>query len=314
MSDAHAYNILFRPDGQPVFIDFGSLRIGKGSFGIRRSWHREFSNFFLLPLGLNKLFHRAIGRSGVAGGSPLRLPLVGFHALYEIARLLRRPNLYWKGVETLFGGGYIAPLRTNWTNYAASAEGWKGTFVRGVLPELTDADTVLDMAGNKGVLSLCAAQLGKRTLLADIDEASLDQARATAWRDAIPFSVALLDMCQPTPPGGLGLLRPGCYERFRSDLVMALAVSHHLAFRRKVPFHTFAEIVSRFARRYIITEFVGLGDEHVVKWLKKGRQPLRGYSEEQFERAFADAGWKVVRREVRSDGHRVLYLFEHPAD
>ena len=152
-------------------------------------------------MGLNKLFHRAIGRSSVAGGSPLRLPLVGIHALYEIARLLRRPNLYWKGVETLFGGGYIAPLRTNWTNYSASAEGWKGTFVRGVLPELTDADTVLDMAGNKGVLSLCAAQLGKRTLLADINEASLDQARATAWQDAIPFSVALLDMCQPTRAG-----------------------------------------------------------------------------------------------------------------
>lgn len=313
LGDAHAYNILFKPDGQPVFIDFGSLRIGKGGFGIRRSWHREFSELFLLPLLLNKLFRRAVGTSAVAGGSPMRSPLLAFHTLYEIARLLRKPGLYWRGVERLLCGRYVAPQRTNWTSYAATGEGWKGEFIRTLLPTLPGVHSVLDLAGNKGTYALHAARLGKRTLLADIDEASLDQARATARRDGIPLQVAHLDLCNPTAARGLGLLRPGCYERFRSDVVLALAVSHHLAFRRQVPFHTFAEIISRFATRYIITEFVGLGDEHVVKWLKKGRQPPRGYSDEQFAQAFADAGWRVAKRDARPDGHRVLYLFERHA-
>ena len=325
LADAHAFNILFTPQGRPVFIDFGSLRVARRRFAVSRSWHRELRRDFLLPLLLQKLGCRQLA-SAVACEpatsfvkqhyrfSPLLLPTVAFDALYELARLFRRPGLYLRGVEVALCGKRLAPDQTSWTNYAATGEGWKGDFVRSLLEQITDASSVLDLAGNKGTYALFAAKLGKRTLLADIDAASLDQARATAQRDGIPLLVALTDLCYPTPPRGLGLLRPSPYERFQSDLVMALAVSHHLAFRRKVPFHTFAEIISRFARRYILTEFVGLGDEHVIKWLNKGRQPPSGYSDDQFTQAFADAGWRVVKRSVRPDGHRSLYLFERRSD
>ena len=322
LSDAHAFNILFKSDGLPVFIDFGSLRVSGARFGVKRSWHRELRRDFLLPLLLHKLLCHRLAETVTAEPangmvkkyyrrSPLALPLLWFDAIYEIARALGRPEMYLCRLESSLCCKTSAPEQTNWTSYAATGEGWKGDFIRNLLPDLPDAHSVLDLAGNKGTYALYAARLGKNTLLADIDEASLDQARATARRDGIPLQVARLDVCNPTAPRGLGLLRPGCYERFRSDLVMALAVSHHLAFRMQVPFHTFAGIITRFATRYIITEFVGLGDEHVIKWLKKGRQPPRGYSDEQFVHAFTDVGWRVVKRDARPDGHRVLYLFEH---
>jgi hypothetical protein len=168
----------------------------------------------------------------------------------------------------------------------------------------------LDLAGNKGAHIRHAARRGRLALLADIDEFSIDCARAIARGESVPMFAARLDLCHPTPPEGLGSFRGGSYERFRSDLVMALAVSHHLAFRLHLPFYTFAAILDRYAAKYILTEFVSLEDVHVRKWLDKGRTPPRGYSETEFTAAFEGLGWRVVKRWPDLEGRRVLFLFE----
>jgi hypothetical protein len=77
-----------------------------------------------------------------------------------------------------------------------------------------------------------------------------------------------------------------------------------------VPFYTFASVVERYARKYILTEYVGLEDVHVRKWLEKGRTPPRGYSEPEFATAFGNLGWRVAKRWPDHEGRRVLFLFE----
>ena len=179
-----------------------------------------------------------------------------------------------------------------------------------IVDQLADARSVLDVAGNKGAHIRHAARHGRLALLADIDEFSIDCARAIARGESVPMFAARLDLCHPTPPEGLGSFRAGSYERFRSDLVLALAVSHHLAFRLGLPFYTFAAILDRYAAKYILTEYVDLEDVHVGKWLDKGRTPPRGYSEPEFAAAFESLGWRAVKRWPDLDGKRVVFFFE----
>ena len=104
----------------------------------------------------------------------------------------------------------------------------------------------------------------------------------------------------------------GSYERLRSDLVIALAVSHHLARHSRMPFRTFATILDRYSRRCVLAEYVDVADIHVRKWVGKRGFPPRGYNEREFVAAFTALGYSVVRRWSDSTGARSIFLFEKP--
>jgi hypothetical protein len=321
LEDAHANNIVFDPDGRARFVDFGSLKLSRKKFAISRGWHREFKQRFLLPLALNKVGLRALAalarrepRDGFLRRyhhlTPLQAVMIAFDLIYFAAKAAGSERFYFQRIQSLLCRRPVAEEKTNWTDYESGQENLKSRVVPELLDQLADARSVLDLAGNKGAHIRHAARHGRLALLADIDEFSIDCARAIAREERVPMFAARLDLCHPTPPEGLGMFRGGSYERFRSDLVMALAVSHHLAFRLHVPFYTFAAILDRYAEKYILTEFVSLEDVHVRKWLDKGRTPPRGYSESEFAAAFEGIGWRTMKRWADAEGHRVLFLFE----
>ena len=321
LEDAHPSNLVFDADGRVRFVDFGSLKLKKRKFAIGRSWHREFKQRFLLPLALNKVGLRslaALARREPSDGflrryhhlTPIQAVMMVFDLIYFAAKIAGSERLYFRRIQSLLCRRPAAEEKTNWTAYESGQENVKSRVVPELLDQLGDARSVLDLAGNKGTHIRHAARSGRLALLADIDEFSIDCARAIARGEGVRMFAARLDLCHPTPPEGLGTFRGGSYERFRSDLVMALAVSHHLAFRLGVPFHTFAAILDRYAAKYILTEFVGLEDVHIRKWLDKGRTPPRGYSEPEFTAAFERLGWRMAKRWPDHEGRRVLFLFE----
>lgn len=318
--DAQPHNFLFDADGKPVFIDFGSLRLRRRKFWISRGWHREFKNNFLLPILLHNFgFHElalALKREPfecafkkVYPWSLVVLLTCWFDLLRVVCKLTGSPGVYFKVIKSLLSRRLLGKELTRWSDYQVKSGEWKLRAVRESLA-MPGIRSVFDVAGNKGLHIREAAKAGMTSVLTDIDEESLEVARAEAQRQGLPLFVGRLDICRPTPEWGKGLLLGGSFERLRSDLVMALAVSHHLQYRMKMPFRIFAAILDRYSRRYVLAEYVDLKDVHVQKWIGRKGFPEQHYSEAEFVSAFKALGYQVLKHWENEDKARALYLFE----
>ncbi|MBD3272735.1 hypothetical protein GF385_00075 [Candidatus Dependentiae bacterium] len=55
-------------------------------------------------------------------------------------------------------------------------------------------------------------------------------------------------------------------KRFKSDLVLALAIIHHLVFFQRVTFKDIVRQLKSFSNKYLIVEFIHKHDQHVKNW------------------------------------------------
>jgi hypothetical protein len=90
------------------------------------------------------------------------------------------------------------------------------------------------------------------------------------------------------------------------DLVMALALVHHLAIANNVPLARVAESFARLGRALIV-EFVPKSDSQVERLLTNRADIFPDYTIEGFERAF-EQHWTVERAQRVGDSQRTLYL------
>jgi hypothetical protein len=93
-----------------------------------------------------------------------------------------------------------------------------------------------------------------------------------------------------------------------ADLVMALALIHHLAIGNNLPLDSVARYFSRLGRRLII-EFVPKSDSQVQQLLASREDIFDSYHESGFEEAFSTF-FRIVRRQLVADSDRTLYLME----
>jgi hypothetical protein len=284
LKDAHGWNVLF--DGpRPVFVDWGSLAPDDGS----HPWpHQEYQGRFLAPLYL-----MAAGRSGLA--RTLSLDVTRMPARGDVFRLLlgRVPWPQWlpwwqedredargaatpaffrrlrKRVESI----KLRPVATEWTDYAGPrhdhepSDRWpvRTHNIHRLLQTLRPS-TVLDVACNRGWFSELAARQGAQVVALDIDEGSIDALYRYAQQRRLPILPLVMDVCAPTPAHGLAAAYPAAGERLQADLILALALTHHLVFKRRLSFATIAQQLSVFSKRCLVTEFVPAEDEHVRRW------------------------------------------------
>jgi hypothetical protein len=118
----------------------------------------------------------------------------------------------------------------------------------------------------------------------------------------------VVDLADPSPGlGWRGVERKRLEERGRPDLVLCLALVHHLAIGRNLPFTELVGWLRGLGARLVI-EFAGREDPMVKRLLAAKRaETHEDYSREEFERALAEA-FDVQRREELSAGTRTLYL------
>jgi hypothetical protein len=119
----------------------------------------------------------------------------------------------------------------------------------------------------------------------------------------------LLDLTNPSPAlGWANRERDSFSDRGPADLVLALAVIHHLAISNNVPL---PQLVDFFAEtgKWLIIEFVPKSDSQVQKLLVSRQDIFPNYTRQGFESAF-----KVkfnIREAVEiQEAERVLYLME----
>jgi hypothetical protein len=129
--------------------------------------------------------------------------------------------------------------------------------------------------------------------------------REEGSRTILPLVV---DLADPSPGlGWRGVERRTLEERGRPDLVLCLALVHHLAIGRNVPFEEIVEWLRGLGAQLVI-EFADRDDPMVKRLLAAKRvETHEGYERDAFERALGE-GFDVERREELASGTRTLYL------
>jgi SAM-dependent methyltransferase len=206
--------------------------------------------------------------------------------------------------------------RSQWSEYAQSATHYqpadtfdKQEFVKNIL-QRHGPSRVLDIGANTGTYSLMAADAGAEVVALDADEAALEALWIVASQQKRPVTALVANIARPTPAAGwrnrehLSLL-----DRLvgKFDMVLMLAVIHHLILREQLPLAHIAELCALLTRRWLLLEWVPPSDPMFQEWLR-GRDDLYGnLTENDLQQAFAPF-FTVTDRSELGNG-RVLLLF-----
>jgi hypothetical protein len=342
LKDSSAYNIQF-VDGRPVLID--TLSFERYQAGTVWVAYRQFCQHFLAPLALmsytdvrlSQLFRVCIdgipldmAAKLLPGRARWRLSLllhIFLHARSQqryrdqvpgaqvTARQVSR-HAFLGLLDNLEAG--IAKLqwkgqRTEWADYyrddSYTAEGFahKQQIVDRLITQ-ANPTSVWDLGANTGVFSRLASQRGIPTVAWDVDPGAVElnfrQVRQDGDTNLLPL---VLDLTNPSSAlGWAHRERMSFAERGPVDLVMALALVHHLAISNNVPLDQIAQFLASLCQSLII-EFVPKSDKKVQTLLATRVDIFDHYTEAGFEKAFSPF-FAIEQKEHIPASERVLYL------
>jgi 2-polyprenyl-3-methyl-5-hydroxy-6-metoxy-1,4-benzoquinol methylase len=207
--------------------------------------------------------------------------------------------------------------KSEWSDYGQSATHYrpadtddKQRFVKAAL-ERTRPARVLDIGANTGSYSLMAADAGAKVVALDSDAAATEALWRTVEGGGQQITALVANIARPTPAVGwrnseqLSLL-----DRLEGkfDLVLMLAVIHHLILREQLPLAHIAGLCATLTQRWLILEWVPPSDPMFQEWLR-GRDHLYGHlSENDLIEAFAPFFRVADRTELGNS--RLLLLLE----
>jgi SAM-dependent methyltransferase len=209
---------------------------------------------------------------------------------------------------------------TEWSEYTTTLQHYskeeaaaKKSWVRGVLEELRPAH-VLDVGANTGEFSLLAAECGAKVVALERDAEAADRIVRRTQQSGAQSAASVLtvhaDLARPTPAvGWANRESAGLLARLegKSELVMMLAVIHHLLLLEQIPLRSIMELAARLTAEWLVVEWVPVTDPMFVS-LVRGREDLYGELSERDLMAACEGLLAVERREELTNG-RVLLLF-----
>lgn len=121
--------------------------------------------------------------------------------------------------------------------------------------KLLEVETIIEFAGNQGVLSREIVKIPriKSVICSDYDENAVNMLVSNPKIEKL--FPACFDFMSDAKEGLSGERA----SRFKSDLVIALAVTHHLLLTQKYSIDSIIGTLSKYSSRYIIIEYMPLG-------------------------------------------------------
>lgn len=345
LKDANAYNIQFH-HGKPILIDtlsFEAYEEGKPWVP-----YRQFCQHFLAPLALMALKDIRLSQllrvyiDGVPldlasellpGKTRFSIPLLTHIHLHASAQKrhankaapqpkpskVKFSKIAMLGlVDSLEGavrGLKWQPGGTEWgdyydaTNYTDSAFLRKKELVGRFLQSIKPA-SVWDLGANTGLFTRVASEMGIPAIAFDIDPTAVEQGyrdiRAQKEANLLPL---VLDLTNPSPAlGWANQERESLAQRGPVDVVMVLALVHHLAISNNVPLVELARFFASLGKHLII-EFVPKDDSQVQRLLSSRRDIFPDYTQVGFEEAFQTC-FTIRAAESVEGSKRNLYWME----
>ena len=342
LKDANAFNIQFLR-GKPILIDTLSFQIYQE--GTPWIAYRQFCQHFLAPLALASYSHIWMGQLTQAhiDGIPMELtssllplrtrfkPSLQIH-LHLHSKFQGKVSTQTAGrdshkkkfslraflglidsLESAVKGLKWHPLKTEWADYydgdsyTRTALDHKVQVVTGFLNEINPV-SVWDMGSNTGHFARIAGDMGISTIAFDQDPDSVEKNYQTSVnRKESNLLPLVLDLSSPSPKiGWANSERMDLEERGPADMLMALALIHHLAIARNVPMGMISEFFRKLCK-WAIIEFVPKSDKKVSLLLANRDDVFPNYTQKNFESEFSR--YFEIKSEQRiTDSERTLYL------
>jgi len=346
LKDCSAYNVQFQRGG-PILIDTLSLE----SYQEGEPWtgYRQFCEHFLAPLSLMSLVDHRMGqltRTNIDGipldlavrclpwSSRLRLGLALHLHLHQALQRKhsqdnKAPRSGKMGSHALLGlvdsleatirGLRWKPRGGGWSSYYEDHLYTRDEFEKkerlvGEFLGRTGSRTVWDLGANTGHFSRLAAERGLATIAFDLDPACVERNYLDVKkRGETRLLPLLLDLCNPSPASGwMNEERSSLFERGKPDLVLALALVHHLAIGGNQPMENLARLFQRLGS-WLIIEFVPEADPQFQALSARRRGIHHPYNRDHFEQCFDKYFAKVAAEPVSACG-RTLYLLRRRQD
>jgi SAM-dependent methyltransferase len=345
MKDGYAYNVQFTGTA-PVFVDVGSFEPAAGPWPGYRQFCQTLLFPLLVQAHLG-IAYQPLLRGSVHGLSPRdvagmfsgrrRWKRGVFRNVVLHAAADRRVTASTEQVKAQLGsagfGVELAKATTSkllklvrrlevsrrgstWSDYrdtcsysdddAAAKRAFVESACTGVRPSV-----VLDLGANDGEYARLAARHADHVVAVDGDEHVIDdlarRLRADGDTKVLPL---VMDLADPSP--GLGwrnVERAPFAERARPDLVLALALVHHLAISANVPLPEVVAWLRSFDARLVV-EFVHPDDPMAKRLLaNKPAGLFDDYRVDAFEQLLVER-FTSLRRELLPGGTRTLHLVE----
>jgi len=218
------------------------------------------------------------------------------------------------GLRRIVSGLEWNPGSSRWNRYATECDhvrvdrGAKAAFVTGFLAD--DAPAVVwDVGANDGYFSKLAAEVAGYVVALDADDVILDDVYRSL-KPSGPDNILPIvqDLANPSPGiGWRGLERPPFVDRSSPDLVLCLAVVHHLVIGRNVPLRAVVDWLADLGAKAIL-EFVSPVDPMVraLTANKKPHEVHRDYNETDL-RSYLKKRFIVEREDELPGGTRRLF-------
>lgn len=331
LKDASAWNVLFA-GSRPIFCDHSSLQVlrerkwwAAGQFG------RHFLLPLLLArkCGLSAHQSFAMWRDGVPPAAAAKMLggarfLTRYWPLTVTPSDLRaeQPHLpdatasaadlddirrFRSGLHTTLqwmlkglGAGTAADAST-WSAYVDQRAHYAGDSITRKRQQLanwlvaTRPQWTADLGCNSGEYSELALAHGSSVVALDGDQASLQALylRNTGAARLYPVVAQLDDLSAGR--GWAGVEHRGLAARMEKNfnLLMMLALLHHLAIGFSLPLPEIARFAARLTRRWLIVEFIGREDPQLRLLCAQRHRHIEEFAPELQRQAFSDAGFVV---------------------
>ena len=337
LKDATPFNIQFYK-GKPIFIDTLSFE----NYEEGKPWiaYRQFSECFLAPLLLMHYCHPDTGKlfAVYPNGIPMDIlvNLLPKRSKWNLNTLLhvhlqakfsgkqkqktgsennfskQKLGLLIKGLESFVQKLSPKKIKTAWDDYYTDTIlgddylAAKTTLVKS-FSNFIDFKTVIDLGANDGHFSLIFED-DKNVIATDADSNCINELYLKIKKEGIPNILPLVNnLTTPSPAiGWANTERESITARLKADLVLALALVHHLAIANNVPLALIAEWLQPMGDNLII-EFVPKTDEKVKLLLQNRKDIFDDYSLENFRSIFAQK-YTIVKEEKAGNTNRILFL------
>jgi hypothetical protein len=210
------------------------------------------------------------------------------------------------------------PSSSVWTAYRSentydeADNAAKAAFVEAVAAQ-RDWGLVWDLGANDGHYSRIVADHARYVLAVDLDPSTVEllyrHLRSEGDARILPL---VLNLTDPSPAlGWRGLERKAFADRGRPELVLALALLHHVSITGNVPVRQFVDWLASLDANVVI-EFMTREDPMVERLLAAKRIRHDDYDRGLFEQCLRDV-FEVERSEELPSGSRILYALRPKA-
>jgi SAM-dependent methyltransferase len=192
------------------------------------------------------------------------------------------------------------------TSYSDAATVAKESIVREMLVSV-GGKRAWDVGANTGRYSAIAAEAGYEVLALDIDWAAVERHHLALRKAGEQRIMPLLaDLADPSPAiGWANRERSSLLDRANADVVVALALVHHLAIGRNAPLSMVSDLLARLGPNLVV-EFVPKEDPMVKRLLATREDIFPDYTLDGFRAAFG-ARFAIEEERPVDESTRVIF-------